>query len=272
MFRRTASLGTICSLVLFCFLFDSSLAVAQGGLHSLEEILRRAVAKAEEPDTSLEHYRIFQHVDINRYDGDGKLEEHLLLLIEVIPVGEHRYHRTLRKNGKPLEGDELTEEQEKEQKFREELNAGEKSNSRSMRITFNETFVAKYHFALSGQEAIHGRPTYVLSFKPKSDDLPEENDADRFLNAASGKIWIDREDFAVAKAQTTLMRPVKIFGGIVASIKNMNLTFVLKKNGDRWLPHRANQRIAGRKLFSSFDTRVKVKFAYRPRAASGTKK
>ena len=57
-------------------------------------------------------------------------------------------------------------------------------------IDINEELAGKYKFVLTGREPVNGRPAYVLSFEPRSGDLPVQRRMDRLLNKAAGRILI----------------------------------------------------------------------------------
>ncbi|MCP4677006.1 MAG: outer membrane lipoprotein-sorting protein [Deltaproteobacteria bacterium] len=244
----------------FLTLPEVSLAGDGAVMPSVKEIVDKAVAKSKALDKMRLGYTVIQHVTVEKLD-DGEVEEKDELLIKVVPVGKTRYGRVVKKNGKPLAGDDLEKEQEREKEFREAIAKGETPKEQKHgKFVFDEDFVAKYNFTLKGKIEVNGRPAYVLAFKPKSKNLPEKKEADRFLNKTRGTLWIDCEEYVIAKASSRLMEPIKILGGIVASIKKFEFTMTQKKVGDLWFPTRVHQKIAGRKLVSSFDTRIDVRF------------
>jgi hypothetical protein len=261
-------MGRIAKLVLtmgftagFALWSQIALSEEQANALTVQQILDSAVAKSKEHEKLSKKYTFLQRVTVENLDDEGKVEKKEELVLKSIPVGDTQYDRLIKKNGKPLEGDDLEEEQEREREFREDLKKGKKPKGQEEgSFTFDEKFVSKYNFTLQGQAEVNGRGAYVLKYKPKSKDLPEENVSDRFMNKTKGTLWIDQEDFVISKAQTTLLEPVKILGGIVASIKKMDFTIVLKKKGDEWFPSAMHQKVSGRKLVSSFDMRVKITF------------
>jgi hypothetical protein len=233
-----------------------------GETEDVRDILAKAVAKSKGPELWQQSYETFQNIDIEKRDEKGKIEDKKKLLIEVISIGDEEYQRLIKINGEPLKGDELKDEQEKEREFREELAKGTKREKESYKFAFDENFVKRYDFILKGTEVVQGRTAYVLSFEPKK-GVKEEKEIDQFLSKTRGTLWIDSEEYAIAQAETTLIEPIKILGGIVASIKDMQFVLIQKKEGNFWLPDRVTQNVVGRKMFSKFDMRVKVKFEYR---------
>lgn len=77
-----------------------------------------------------------------------------------------------------------------------------------------------YRFQLVGTEAVDGRQCYVLDVDPKRKD--------KFLY--DGKIWVDVEDFAVARIEA---RPAK---NPSFWISRTNIEHHYQKHGEFWLP------------------------------------
>lgn len=240
---------------------QTALAQETTGELTLQQILERAMAISKEREQKNKNLAFLQRVTVEELDDDGKVEEKKEFVIKVIPIGDTRYERLIKKNGKALEGDELEEEQEKEREFREDIKKGKKPKGQEEgSFKFDEKFVGKRIFELKGEEAVNGRMAYKVNFKPKAGDLPEENMTDKFMNKTKGTLWIDKEDFEMSKAHTVLIEPVKVLGGIAANITRMEFTFVAVKNGDEWFPGSMRNRISGRKLLSSFDMNMKATF------------
>ena len=62
-----------------------------------------------------------------------------------------------------------------------------------------------------------GRRSWWIS-SPLNDHLPVNQFADKFINKAAGRVWIDEEDYAIAQAQLHLTEQVNVLGGIVGAV------------------------------------------------------
>src|SRR6185369_13713805 len=85
--------------------------------------------------------------------------------------------------------------------------------------------VKRFQFTLVGREMLNGRPTLVADFKPANDHLPVNSFADRFINKAAGRVWVDEEDFAIAQGQLHLTQQVNVLGGLVGAVWKFNYDF-----------------------------------------------
>jgi hypothetical protein len=79
---------------------------------------------------------------------------------------------------------------------------------------------ANYSFTLVNQQMIDGRPCYVLEVEPKTDS--------RLLYR--GTIWVDAEDFAVAKIEAQPARNPSFW------IRGTKIHHINAKTGEFWLP------------------------------------
>ena len=81
---------------------------------------------------------------------------------------------------------------------------------------------------------------------------------DRLLNRISGTLWIDAEEFEVARAQISLGSEVDFLGGLVGSLKKLAYTMTRTRVGDGlWFNTLSSGDFEGRKLLDSM--RIKTK-------------
>jgi len=77
-----------------------------------------------------------------------------------------------------------------------------------------------YHFKLLGVEARQGRPAYVLEVIPRT--------SNKF--SIRGKVWVDRDDFAIVRVEATPARNPSVW------IRNTRVIQQYEKFGLVWLP------------------------------------
>jgi hypothetical protein len=107
--------------------------------------------------------------------------------------------------------------------------------------------VKRFQFTLIGREMLNGRPTLVADFKPVSDRLPVNSLADKFINKAAGRVWIDEEDYAIAQAQLHLTQQVNVFGGLVAAVWKFTYNFTRVRTPEGyWFARSMDWHLEGR--------------------------
>ena len=109
--------------------------------------------------------------------------------------------------------------------------------------------VKRFQFTLVGREMLNGRPTLVADFKPVNDHLPVNSFADKFINQAAGRIWVDEEDYAISQAQLRLIQPVNVFDGLVGSVSKLNYGFTrLRTPEGYWFSRNTEWHLEGREV------------------------
>ena len=98
------------------FLPLSTLAQTDAGKLTVDEIIRRTVATEKARKKISGRYTYLQHLTKKEIDEDGNVAETEKQVIRAVPVQGTQYNRLIKKNGKPLSGDDLEDEREKEWK------------------------------------------------------------------------------------------------------------------------------------------------------------
>ena len=109
--------------------------------------------------------------------------------------------------------------------------------------------IKRFQFTLVGREMLNGRPALVADFKPASNHLPVNSLADKFLNQAAGRVWIDEEDYAIAQAKVRLSQPVSILGGIVGAVWKFTYDFTRARTPEGyWFARSLDWHLEGREV------------------------
>ncbi len=236
----------------------SSATPSTTGLPRAEEILKRAIERAKwvEEQKFDAKYSYTQRTTIDELDSKEKVKRHVERRHQVFPIDGKPYARLIQKDGKPLAEKDVKLEQEHERKFRERL-AERKRKGESMKkeeedIEIDEELISRYKFVLTGRERVNGRPAYVLSFEPRSKDLPVKRRIDRLLNKVAGRLWIDEQDYEVSRADAHLAENVSAWGGLLASVRKFLLRVEQTKVDETaWMLTFADGYLDGRILIRS---------------------
>jgi hypothetical protein len=107
--------------------------------------------------------------------------------------------------------------------------------------------VKRFQFTLVGLEMLNGRPAIVADFKPLNDHLPVNQFADKFINKAAGRVWIDEEDYAIAQAHLYLTQQVNVLGGLVGAVWKFTYQFTrLRTPEGYWFARSMDWHLEGR--------------------------
>jgi hypothetical protein len=117
---------------------------------------------------------------------------------------------------------------------------------------------ARFEFALVNQCTLAGRQTYQISFQPKNPEPPVHAVVDRVLDRISGTLWIDAEEFEIARADVQLGSEVDFLGGVIGCLRKLaySMTRVRLAEGV-WLHSVSSGDFEGRKLFEPM--RIKIR-------------
>lgn len=231
-----------------------ALAFAADALPSADEVMKRAIARAkwvEERDLEATH--AYTRLSVTeQLDDNEAVKEREELLYHVYPIEGLPLAELIQKNGGPPTPQELKKDRERQKKIRERL-AQRRQHPDEEDVTLDEEVVSKYRFEILRREAVNGRTAFVLSFEPRSDDLPVQRKVDRFLNKLTGTLWVDEQDYDISKLVFHLKEDVTVGWGILASFRKLDVTFEQVRNNDgAWFPVRVDAYIDGRVLFKSF--------------------
>lgn len=254
-----------------CLLSLSLLTLIAAGLRgqtpasapSVDAILKKAIARAKWADEQKFEgkYRWTQHSIVEQLDSREQVKKREERLAQVYPVEGEPFARTVQKDGRAPTAKELEKEEENQRKFRKQLAEKRRKQARKKEdgddVRFDEELIARFRFDLVGREAVNARAAYVLRFEPKSGDLPVRRKMDRLLNKIAGRLWIDEQDYEIARLDAHLAESVSAWGGLLASVRKFVVRFEQAKVDETaWLPHIVDGYIDGRILIKTLHVRV----------------
>ena len=165
-----------------------------------------------------------QRLGVKRFDGQGNISEEDKGDYEVTPIDGVPFERRLTVGNRPLSDEEQLWEKERQTNFREELQRvrteANDNEEDEEAIRFNQELAERYVFTLQQEEIYRNRPTYRVSFRPRSDELPVRRRIDYALNKARGTIWIDRETYEAARVEFELIDTVRLWWGVLGAINH----------------------------------------------------
>jgi hypothetical protein len=106
-----------------------------------------------------------------------------------------------------------------------------------------------YDFKIAGTEVIDGRTAYVLEINPKRNE--------KYL--FRGRIWVDAEDYALARAEGQPAKNPSFW------TKSTHFVQIYQKNGPLWFP-RSTQSVTEAHIFGTTDVNIEY-FDYAPKTA-----
>jgi hypothetical protein len=236
---------------------------------SAGEIIGKALARAEWQKEQGREAAFHYHYRNRRtkFDSSGKPTSTEERLYRVYPVDGTPYYELIEVDGKPPDAKEREKERKRQKEFREERAKkarGEKSDDE--RVAFDKDLIDRYTSTVERVAELNGRRTYVLRFEPREGGLPVRKRIDHALNNSAGRLWIDAEEFGVARVEFDLLRPVKFWGGLIGAIRDVDGRIEFTRlAGGIWHPNHMELRMEGRVVWNSLDQKMVMDwFDFRP--------
>jgi hypothetical protein len=224
-----------------------------------DQIMKKTIDRAETIRTANKHvdYSYTKFSVTEEFDGKGKLTDKKEKVLQY----EAGYGRlsALKLNGRAISGAEFRKQDEAAIHARQEV-TDSKSNRRddNWEKYLTRELVAKYSFKLVGHENVNGRAAFVVAFEPARENLPVDHFIDRLTNRLGGKVWIDEEDFEIARAQIALRSEVNLWRGVLGNLRKCNFTVERSRVDDNiWFNTLTNGEFEGRKLLEPTHVRTR---------------
>ena len=205
-------------------------------------IILKALDRANwnEGQDAASRYRAFMTKHIRRFDGSGDVAEDDQGDYEVMPIHGVPFERRLTVGDRPLSDEERGWENDREREFRKMLRRSWErgkadDDDEEDGLVFDEELISRYTFTLESEEQYRTRPSYRVSFEPRSDRLPVRRRIDYALNKARGTVWIDQKTYEAARVEFELIDKVRLWWGMFGTINQARGSFDRRPVlGDTW--------------------------------------
>lgn len=255
--RGFSKRGIAAAIGLACVLFQALNLEAETPL-SADEIVEKALKRAESVKNLEYKYSYTKLTVTEELDAKGKLRERREKTYEVTFDSGETSLKLIKVSGRNLSPEQLEKQNERENAERRKLMPTKSGKGDSRENFLNREVIEKYRFTLIRKTILNDRPAYELSFQPRSQNLPVNKLSDRLLNRFAGTVWVDAEEFELARADIHLQSAVSLWGGLIGSMKTCAFTLERIRHPDGvWFNSITSGWIEGRKLLD--DMRIKTK-------------
>jgi hypothetical protein len=225
-----------------------------------DQVIQKAVAHAQQAKISpAKSDYTYTRVNLTEeFDAAGKVREHSEKVYQVFFSSGLTRVKLLEVNGHPPAESDLRKQSDNESMVRQILGQSRNRAGDNRESFLTPELVARFDFTLLGQAEINGRTAYQIAFQPKNPQPATHRMVDKLLNRISGTLWIDTEEFEVARGQIQLGSEVDILGGMVGCLKHLVYTMTRTRVMEGlWLNSFSSGDFEGRKLLESM--RIKTK-------------
>jgi hypothetical protein len=226
---------------------------------TVEQVIRKAVARGQQDQQGAVPDFIYRKLTFTEeLDGAGKVKEHREKVYEISYRDGLSRATLLQVNGHLPSPADMKQQSDNEMSVRQLTGEAKPARGDSRENFLTPELVARFDFKLTGQTNLNGRAAYEISFQPKNPALPVHRMVDRLLNQISGTLWIDTDEFEVARAEVALRSEVNLLGGLIGSLKKLTYTLERTRIADGvWFSTLSSGDFQGRKLLDP--THIKTK-------------
>ena len=227
---------------------------------SANEIIEKAALRAQQAQAGLAKpgYTYTKVTVTDELDAAGKVKEHKRKVYQVFFQSGKTYVKLLEVNGHVPDAGDLRKQNDNELTVQKLLGQSQVNAGDNRENFLTPELVARFDFQRTREADINGRRAYAVAFQPKNPAPPAHHLIDKLLNRISGTLWIDAEEFEVARADIQLKSEVDVLGGMAGCLRQLVYTMIRTRIADGvWLNSFSSGDFEGRKLLDSL--RIKTK-------------
>ncbi|HEY5284817.1 MAG TPA: hypothetical protein VIM14_18640 [Polyangia bacterium] len=210
---------------------------ASAPLPEIRQLMKEVQEHQKQLEKVRENYTYSASITTQEIDGSGQVKKTETEELEEFFVNGHQIGRTVKKDGKPLDGHDLEKETERITKLVEK--AGKTPSSQPLEgqtITIGR-LLEIMDVRNPRRENYRGRPAIVFDFVGRK-DAKTHGIAEDVSKKLQGTMWVDEADREVTHLDVAFNDNFHVAGGIVANVeKGSNFHFDQSQvNGEVWLP------------------------------------
>ena len=121
-----------------------------------------------------------------------------------------------------------------------------------------ELYQEKFTPILVGVESVNTRPAYVIQLQPNTDHKLKSKTVNRFMNQFDAKLWVDKDEFHIARIDAKLKKPVTFLGGLAGAVNAINISVSEKRlASDTWVDEIVSANFDARIFWKTYKFRMK---------------
>jgi hypothetical protein len=198
------------------------------------------------------HYTYLERDESRRRDLAGRVKSEEVDISRTILVNGVPFEQLVERNGRPPSAEEERKHKEKLDKLKRE-----KPEQRAERLRKQEeenTLLVRevpkaFDFHLVGEEAVNGRPAYVLQATPRPDYHARGKYGNMFSRVV-GKVWVDKQDLGWIKVDGQVIQSFSMGLFLARVLRGSQITMEQTRVDEGiWMPERVEVRAAAKIFF-----------------------
>jgi hypothetical protein len=216
------------------------------------QIMDASIAATQRDWKARLHDTYMERDEDRRRDLAGRVKSENVEVSRTILVNGVPFEQLVEHNGQPPSA-----QQERKQKGELDKLKRETREQRAERLRKQEeenTSIVQevpkaFDFQIVGEEAVNGRPAYVLQATPHPGYHAQGKYGNMFTKVA-GKLWVDKQDLGWIKVDGQVIQPFSMGLFLVRLLRGSHITMEQTRVDDGiWMPKRVEVRAAARIFF-----------------------
>jgi hypothetical protein len=237
-------------MVLAAFAFQVN-GQNQTGVPDARQIMESSIAATQQHWQVRLRYTYIERDENRRRDLAGRVKSEDVNVSRTILVDGVPFEQLVERNGQPPSTEEERKQREKLEKLKRET-----PEQRAERIRKQEEENASlvrevpkaFDFQLVGEEAVNGRPAYVLQATPHP-GYQAQGKYGKMFSKVEGKLWVDKQDLGWIKVDGQVIQPFSMGLFLVRLLRGSHITMEQTRVDEKiWVPEHVEVRAAARIL------------------------
>ena len=218
----------------------------------VRQIVESSIAATQRHWQARLHYTYVERDEGRRRDSAGRVKSEDVDVSRTILVNGVPFEQLVERNGRPLGRGETETEREELDKLKRETpeQRAERLRKQEEENTSLVREVPKaFDFQLVGEEAVNGRPAYVLQATPHP-GYQAQGKYGKMFSKVEGKLWVDKQDLGWIKVDGQVIQPFSMGLFLVRLLRGSQITMEQTRVDDGiWMPERVEVRAAAKIFF-----------------------
>jgi len=251
------SRNAIIAIAAFAVLFDlgDALPLHAQNLSSgpdVHRIVESSIAATQRHWQARLHYTYVERDEDRRRDSAGRVTSEDVDVSRTILVDGVPFEQFVERNGQPPSAKEERKQKEELDKLKRET-----PPERAERLRKQEEETASivrevpmaFDFQMVGEEAVNGRPAYVLQATPHPGYHAQGKYSSMFSKVA-GKLWVDKQDLGWIKVEGQVIHPFSMGLFLVRMLRGSQIKMEQTRVKDGiWMPERVEVQAVAKIFF-----------------------
>ena len=224
------------------------------------QIIKKASEAAKRNGIGETVFSFLRQADVEDLDSKGNIRKSYTKTYRAYTDG--RDQELVKVDGKPASDRQVAREQARNRERQRRYLARKKeegSNKSGNLVTKNvDLFEKKFTPVLAGMGSVNARPAYIIQLQPNKDHKLKSRTVNRFMNQLNAKLWVDKDEFHIARINAKLKKPVTFLGGLAGAVNAINISVSQKRlASDTWVDESVSTSFDARIFWKTYHFRMK---------------